>query len=158
MKNVIYSDYIPKRATVSSAGYDIYSVEDITLKPGDWTLIDTGIQFEDTDRFVLASMVGDYDNPSGRPMRSFFVPMQYVGMIFPRSSYGFKYGLRFANSVCIIDQDYRNNILLKVKVDEELELKKGDRFAQMIFVPWLAYSGESKIVSERVGGVGSSGQ
>ena len=158
MKNVIDSDYIPKRATKNSAGYDIYSVESITLKPGEWTLIDTGIQFEDIDRFVNASLVGDYDNPTGRPARTFSVPMQYVGMIFPRSSYGFKYGLRFANSVCIIDQDYRNNILLKVKVDEELELKKGDRFAQMIFLPWLAYSSESEIITERNGGVGSSGQ
>lgn len=157
MKNEIDNEFMPKRATMLSAGYDIYTPEEITLKPGEYTTLDTGIKFEGGDRFVLTSLCYDNDNPQGRPIKQGQVPIQYVGLIFPRSSYGFKYGLRFANSTCIIDQDYRDNIILKMTVDTEVTFSKGERIAQMIFVPWLAYLNEIQPEVRRNGGIGSTG-
>ena len=34
---------IPKRKTTEVAGYDLVSLEDITLKPGEMTIVDTGL-------------------------------------------------------------------------------------------------------------------
>ena len=157
MKNEINNEFMPKRATMLSAGYDIYTPKEITLKPGEYTTLDTGIKFENGDNFVLTSLCYDNDNPHGRPIKQGQITCQYVGLIFPRSSYGFKYGLRFANSTCVIDQDYRDNIILKMTVDEEVTFSKGERIAQMIFIPWLAYLHEIQPEVRRNGGIGSTG-
>ena len=64
-----YDDVVlPKRGTISSAGYDFYSVISVTLKPGERKVIPTGIK-------VLMN-----DN-------------EFLG-IFIRSSLGFKYNVR----------------------------------------------------------------
>lgn len=158
MKNVIDSELIPKRSTRLSAGYDIMCPENLVIKPNEWVTIDTGLVFEDDDLFLNHYVTADLDNIEGRHVRNSSVMYEYVGLIFPRSSYGFKYGMRFANTICVIDQDYRDNILLKVMVDKELKIEKGDRIAQIIFIPWLIYSQE-KIdgIKERSGGIGSTG-
>lgn len=138
MKNVIEPSYVPYRATKESAGYDITLPRDYILTAGKWVEIDTGIRFEDSDKCV-----GTW---------------HFVGMIYPRSSLGFKYGLRFANTTCVIDQDYRDNIKLMVTVDKDVILVKGDRIAQMIFTPYLTLENEKKPTQERCGGIGSTGK
>lgn len=159
MKNIINEEFVPKRATTYSAGYDIYLNENINLKANEYTIIDTGIVFEDDDiLFNLNNEVSKNENGGYNAKQVALHTKNYVGIIFPRSSYGFKYGLRFANSICVIDQDYRDTIKLKVKVDTDVSLNKGDRIAQIIFVNWLILSNEIIPTNLRGGGVGSTGE
>lgn len=164
MKNVINEEFTPRRATQKSAGYDIFVNENITLCPGEYKTLDTGVVFEDND--IMFSMTNTANhiiskkNPKGvfgKFSKKINLQNEYVGLIFPRSSYGFKYGLRFANSICVIDQDYRDTIRLNITVDNTLNLVKGDRIAQIVFVPWLIYGGEIVPEDLRGGGIGSTG-
>ena len=79
-----YEDIIlPKISTKNSAGYDFYSLYDITIKPNERVVIPTGIK------------VCMNEN-------------EFLG-IYIRSSLGFKYNIRMCNQVGIIDADYINN-------------------------------------------------
>lgn len=129
---------LPKRATKGSAGYDFYTPFDIELKPNDTISVPTGIRCKMNENYVL--------------------------MIFPRSSLGFKYRLNLDNTVGIIDSDYYNalnegHIMIKVtnnSLDNKtLILQKGDAFAQGIFVTYgITCDDETNEI--RVGGFGST--
>lgn len=138
---------IPRRATMYSAGYDFHAPHDIKLMPGEWTIVDTGVRFDGTEEVRC---------PMERPELTIFA-RQWAMLIIPRSSYGFKYGLRMRNSVGLIDMDYRDTIKASLTVDEPLIIKKGDRFLQGIIVPFGIFRGEEKPTSERKGGIGSTG-
>ena len=63
------------------------------------------------------------------------IPPGYVGLLFPRSSVS-KTGLRLANSVGVIDADYRGEIFAVFdKRDHGDEYEIGDRVAQLVVVP-----------------------
>lgn len=84
VSNVVESSYddikLPKRATKSSAGYDIFAPYDIVIAPGQSAKIPTGIRvILDDDKFLA---------------------------IYPRSGLGFKYKMQLFNTVGIIDSDY----------------------------------------------------
>lgn len=129
---------LPKRATKGSAGYDFYLPFDLILKPNETILIPTGIRCKMNPNYVL--------------------------MIFPRSSLGFKYRLMLNNTVGIIDSDYYNalnegHIMIKVTnnslENKTLELKKGDAFAQGIFMVYgITCDDETNEI--RTGGFGST--
>ena len=140
---------MPRRAEPGSAGYDFYAPEDIHLEPGKWTFVDTGVRFSGTED-VICPMEG--------PECTLFA-RQWVMMVFPRSGLGFKYGVRFSNTVGIIDQSYRDTIKAKMTCDVECTIKKGERFMQGVIVPFGIFNGEQKpIHEERGGGFGSTGQ
>lgn len=149
---------MPRRATLGSAGYDFYSPEEYKLFPGIWTTIDTGIKFDGTEY--------PYFTHQGRPIPDdgyphtvcVTYPTSWFMAIVPRSGLSFKYGLRIINTVAIIDKDYRDTIKLKVTVEQSYTLKKGERFAQGIFLPFGIMSGEVKPTESRNGGFGSTGQ
>lgn len=110
---------LPHRATSGSAGYDFYSPLDFKLSPGESIKIPTGIRAKIDDGWVLK--------------------------IYPRSGLGFKYRLQLNNTVGIIDSDYYNSdneghIFIKITNDSNegktLEIKKGDAFAQGIFIEY----------------------
>lgn len=110
---------LPKRATKGSAGYDFFSPLDFTLKPGETIKIPTGVCVWMEDGWVLK--------------------------LYPRSGLGFKYRLQMNNTVGIIDSDYyysdnEGHIFIKVTNDSNeektLALKKGEGFAQGIFVEY----------------------
>lgn len=133
-----YDDVIlPKRSTISSAGYDFYSIISFVLKPGERMVIPTGIK---------VSMNKN----------------EYLG-IFIRSSLGFKYDIRMCNQVGIIDADYYNNeeneghifVCLKNEGDRVLEIKKGDRIVHGIFMPFLI-TDDDNATDIRLGGIGST--
>lgn len=133
-----YNDIIlPKRSTKYSAGYDFYSVIDITLNPGERKVIPTGIKCMMEDNEYLA--------------------------IYIRSSLGFKYNIRMCNQVGIIDKDYYGNeendghimVALKNEGDKVLEIKKGDRFVQGIFTPYFI-TDDDMAIGDRIGGIGST--
>lgn len=129
---------LPRRARKGDAGYDMYLPEDLVIKKGQRPMIDTGIILEEGD-----------------------IPEGHFAMIVPRSSTGSKYGLALANTMGIIDQGYRDTIKAKLWLNdpsmEILKLKKGDRFCQMILVPFGIIDSEEPPTEERDGGVGSTG-
>ena len=134
----MYENYsLPKRSTINSAGYDFYSVISFTLNPGERKIIPTGV------RVIMNSD-------------------EYLS-IFIRSSLGFKYNIRMCNQVGIIDADYYNNseneghifVCLMNEGDKVLEIKKGDRIVQGIFMPFLI-TDDDKTTDIRMGGIGST--
>ena len=136
-----YEDIIiPKRSTKFSAGYDFYMPYDLTVKKNEVVLIPTGIK---------AKLNSD----------------EFLG-IYIRSSLGFKYNLRMCNQVGVIDSDYYNNtsneghifVKLKNEGDNDIILKKYDRYVQGIIQKYYIVDNEKEIEDIRVGGIGSSGR
>ena len=147
---------IPVRATRGSAGYDITLPNDITFCPGVFTTLDTGLSFDDKDIITMLDSI--YTSPKSRGLKSILLPSHWVALILPRSSLGFEYGFRFSNTICVIDMDYRDNIILKITVDRELSMKKGERIAQMIILPFGIFADEETPIQKRKGGIGSTGR
>jgi len=91
------------------------------------------------------------------------IPKGYMGLIFPRSSNS-KKGLLLANSVGVIDSQYRGEICCRFKmVDKKaISYSKGDKIAQLIIIPYPKI--ELKVVDELSetergeGGFGSTGK
>ena len=130
---------MPGRATVGSAGYDFFSPLDFVLTPGQTIKIPTGIRARIEDGWVL--------------------------MIFPRSGLGFKYRIQLNNTVGVIDSDYygsdnEGHIFIKITNDSNeektLSLKKGDGYAQGVFLPYGVTS-DDETAAVRNGGFGSTG-
>ena len=129
---------LPKRSTSKSAGYDIKSIEEYTIKPGESKAIKTGLKVCMNDDEVF--------------------------YIFDRSSLGFKYDICLSNCVGVIDSDYYNNedneghfsIKLINHGNKDFEVKIGDRIAQGIFMKYLTVDNEEKITKKRKGGIGST--
>ena len=136
----IYNSILPKRNTKKSAGYDIYSPIDVTVPSHGMVKIPTGIKVMMEDDEILS--------------------------IYPRSSIGFKTGIRLANTVGIVDADYYGNpdneghIFIKLynPTDTAYEIKTGDKIAQGIFTKYLIVDDEEEIKTERSGGLGSTGK
>ena len=139
---VDYSEIqIPKRSTKGSAGYDFVSTVDLSLAPGETALVRTGICCEIQEGWFL--------------------------LLAPRSGLGFKFRMQLDNTVGIIDQDYYGNpdnfghIMVKVTNDgksgKTLNIKKGEKFVQGIFLPYGLAEGDDTN-SERLGGFGSTGK
>lgn len=130
---------LPCRATKGSAGYDFFSPFTFKLKPGQTIKIPTGVKCR--------------------------LEMGRVLMLYPRSSYGFKYRMQLDNTVGIVDQDYYNNpnneghIFIKVTNDSKngktLEVNRGDAFAQGI-ISCFDITVDDSVTTSRVGGIGST--
>ena len=129
---------LPRRATSGSAGYDFFACADVELKPGETVKMPIGIRVKIDDGWVLK--------------------------IYPRSGLGFKYRLQLNNTVGIIDSDYYNSdneghIFIKITNDSNegktLFLKKGDGFAQGIFVEY-GITFDDDVSEIRNGGFGST--
>ncbi len=138
-----YGDYeniiIPRRSTTYSAGYDFFSTCDIDVKAGETYVIPSGIKVK-------------FDYVS-----------QYLA-IFPRSSLGFKYGMKLSNTIPVIDNDYYGNenneghILISFSSDKDFKIKKGDKFCQGIVMMFEVLNGEIPPTRTRTGGIGSTGK
>ena len=105
---------LPTRGSAEAAGYDLYSIDTISIAPGETKLIHTGLAIEITQNF-------------------------WAG-IYARSGLATKKGLRPANCVGVIDSDYRGEIMVALYNDSfsyQL-IEAGDRIAQLVFHP-LAY-------------------
>jgi len=137
----LYNLYeLPKRSTKKSAGYDICSLIEYNLIPGDSIFIPTGLKCSLPDDEML--------------------------MIASRSSFGYKYNVRLVNGVGIIDADYYNNesneghfsVKLQNHGQEDLKINIGDRVAQGIFLKYYTTDDEEEIKTKRKGGIGSTGK
>lgn len=129
---------MPARATKGSAGYDFKAPCDIVLKPQETITIPTGIRAK--------------------------IDVDWVLMLFPRSSLGFKYRMQLNNTVGIIDSDYQNadnegHIFAKITNDSKdgrtVEVKAGQGFIQGIFLPY-GLAEEEEVLTDRTGGIGST--
>lgn len=107
---------IPNYATDGSAGFDFVATEDITIMPGEVTLIKTGLSFE--------------------------IPKGYELQIRPRSGMSLNTKLRISNSPGTIDSDYRGEVaIIMENIDSrglvyyKCYIKKGDRVAQGVICP-----------------------
>lgn len=131
---------MPRRATAGSAGYDFYAPIDFTLEPGETIKIPTGVRAKIDEGWVL--------------------------MILPRSGQGFKFRVQLYNTAGVIDSDYfgaanEGHIFVKlINANHEgktLSVKKGEAFAQGIFLPFgITVDDEADAV--RTGGFGSTSQ
>ena len=88
----------------------------------------------------------------------------YVLKLYPRSGLGFKYYTRIANTIGVIDSDYyfsdnEGHIFVKLRNegDKDLNIKQGEAFCQMIFMPFLLVDGDDfENGNNRNGGFGST--
>jgi len=89
-----------------------------------------------------------------------------VGLL-PRSSIGYKTGLRLSNSRGVIDEQYRDELMILYDniSDSDYQIKAGDRIAQMFVQPTYRFNGVltsktdfDKIEGNRGGGLGSTGK
>ena len=130
---------IPTQGSKYAAGYDLYAAIDtpITIKSGETVKIGTGLAFE--------------------------LPEGFFAGIFARSGLATKQGLRPANCVGVVDQDYRGEVIVAIHNDSNRDtvIAPGDRIAQMILLPYQSMEFiEVSDLSETDrgdGGFGSSG-
>ena len=132
---------LPKRGTSESAGYDFHIPYHLDMKYNMNQLLPTGIR-----------LVADK------------LDMNYVMLLFPRSSVGFKKGLMLTNTCGVIDKDYykadnEGHILISFSevVRKDVVFEQGDRVVQGLIVPNLIVSNDSA-EEERTGGLGSTGK
>ena len=109
----------PEYATPGSAAVDLRAAleEDavLTLAPGERAMIPTGISIAPETRDVVAIVAG-------------------------RSGLGIKSGVTLSNCIGVIDNDYRGEICVGLinHGDKPFEVRRGDRIAQLMFMPVYA--------------------
>ena len=129
---------LPAYAHPGDAGADLVTAVDVTLRPGERALVPTGIAMA--------------------------VPAGYVALVHPRSGLAARHGLSIVNTPGTIDAGYRGEVkVLLVNHDpgEPIELRRGDRVAQLVFqrVEQAAFA-EVEVLPDSVrgdGGYGSTG-
>ena len=149
--------FMPRRATKGSCAYDFFAPRAYDLGPDEWTAIDTGVRFTGKE-YVLQGMWTKMAPNIPEADKAPFLPIGWYMMIVPRSGLAFKYGLKLINTVGIIDQDYRDNIVVKVKTEVPYRLEAGERFVQGIFMPFCVLYDELEPQGVRKGGFGSTGK
>ena len=128
---------IPEFKTAGSAGMDITSIEDVTLNPGQFKIVKTG----------LACAIEE----------------GYEVQIRPRSGMACKYGITVINTPGTIDSDYRGEIgvgLINLS-QEPFNVEKGMRIAQLVVnkveQPQIEVVEELDETERGAGGFGSTG-
>ena len=121
---------LPAYAHPGDAGADLVTAVDVTLRPGERALVPTGIAMA--------------------------VPEGYVALVHPRSGLAARHGLSIVNTPGTIDAGYRGEVkVLLVNLDpaEPIELRRGDRVAQLVFqrVEQAAFT-EVEVLPESVRG------
>ena len=100
---------LPSYAHPGDAGADLRSRVDVTLKPGQRTLVTTGVAIA--------------------------LPEGYAGFTHPRSGLAARHGVTIVNAPGTIDAGYRGEILVNlVNLDPAVpfEVHRGDRIAQLV--------------------------
>lgn len=131
----------PTRGSSQAAGYDLHAdlegASHIVLAPGEYRKISTGIAIA--------------------------LPERTFGAIYPRSGMATKRGLVLANTVGIIDSDYRGPIIVALKntSNEVQVVEHKERIAQLVVTPYLpVFFNEVNSIgttARGTGGFGSSG-
>jgi dUTP diphosphatase len=101
----------PERAHVGDAGYDLRSVDEVSLPPGGRALIRTGI--------------------------SVAIPEGYAGLVLPRSGLAMRHGVAPVNTPGLIDSGYRGEIMVPLinhDHEESFRIERDMRVAQLVLV------------------------
>lgn len=126
----------PHIGSESAAGADLKMNTTMDVHPDSYFTVDTGLAVE--------------------------IPPGYFGLVVPRSSMGLK-GLMLRNTCGVIDSDYRGEIKLAFehRGDRSILLRKGERVAQLILVPYVQpkfiYVEALESTERGSGGFGSTG-
>lgn len=125
-------EFLPKRATNGSAGYDFVAPYNVSVPPNGVATIYTDI-------------------------RAYMLPDEVL-KIYPRSSMAIKRGVTLLNDVAIIDSDFKDEIVLALHNNSTIPvaIKKGEKIAQGIFQKYLTCGDEPSVA--RNGGIGSTGK
>ena len=103
----------PKKHSKEAAGIDLFSTLEnpVVINPEETKKITTG--------FSVA------------------IPNGYVGLVFARSSLGFKFQCTLTNGVGVIDSDYRGDIGVSITNlgKEPKIIEPGERVAQLVILP-----------------------
>ncbi len=131
---------LPTRAHATDAGLDLKAKESVSLLIGVIEKVDTGVSVQ--------------------------IPKGLVGLVFPRSSMG-KKGIVLANTVGVIDSDYRGKLILMLKNTSgvQYEIQAGDRIGQLVLMPiitpnlqlWEGAEDDWIDTDRGTGGFGSTG-
>lgn len=139
IKKISSKAIIPTYGSENAAGMDMYSIDTVTIEPGQTVMVHTGICME--------------------------IPDGYYGALFPRSGLATKRGLRLANCVGVIDSDYRGEIIAALYNDSVVpqEIREGDRIAQLIISPYVRPDTLNEVddltdTDRGVGGFGHTGR
>jgi dUTP pyrophosphatase len=103
---------LPERAHPGDAGFDLRSVVDVEVGPGERAMVPTGVAVA--------------------------IPEGHTGLVLPRSGLASRYGLTMANAPGLIDAGYRGEVICAVvNLDREtpVKLSRGERIAQLVIVP-----------------------
>ena len=102
---------IPKAAKVGDVAFDLYSVIDYEIKPGERYAIPTGIALE--------------------------IPPGYEGQVRPRSGLALKEGITVLNAPGTIDSGYRGEVktIMINHGDTPFQITKGMRISQLAIRP-----------------------
>lgn len=132
---------MPSYATPGSAGLDLRAClnEPLTLQPGAWQLVPTGMAMHLRD-------------PA------------YAALILPRSGLGHKHGIVLGNLVGLIDSDYQGQLMVSAwnRSAQAFTIEPMERIAQLVIVPVV--QARFNLVDEFVasqrgeGGYGSTGK
>lgn len=128
---------IPFQAHEGDAGMDLFSIEEVVIKPMERTLIHTGIKIQ--------------------------LPKNTEAQIRPRSGLALKNGITVLNTPGTIDEGYRGEIgiILINLSDTEFKVEVGMKIAQMVIKPTLTLDVEEVIelteTTRGEGGFGSTG-
>ena len=129
---------LPERAHPNDAGFDLRSIEDVEVGPGERAMVRTGLAVA--------------------------IPDGHAGLVLPRSGLASKHGLTLANAPGLIDTGYRGEVICSVvNLDphESVKIARGDRIAQLVVVevPDLrpGWVDELPPSSRGEGGFGSTG-
>ena len=128
---------VPTRAHQIDAGLDLYALEDVVVPYQAQAVVRTGVAVA--------------------------IPENVVGLVYVRSSIGFKHNVTLSNSVGVIDSTYRGEVKVALSnhSTSPFVVKKGDRIAQLVLTPiLLATPIEVDELDETVrgeGGIGSTG-
>ena len=108
---------LPTRGSEYAAGWDLYANidEPITIQPNKLIKISSGIAIE--------------------------LPINTFGGVFARSGLATKKGLRPANCVGVVDEDYRGPVIVPLYNDSEepVTIEPNERIAQLIVLPYINF-------------------
>jgi dUTP pyrophosphatase len=100
---------VPRYQHQGDAGLDLASRVDLTLQPGERSMVPTGIAVA--------------------------IPRGYAGFVLPRSGLASRHGISLVNSPGLIDAGYRGEVIVvMINTDshEPFQIKRGDRIAQLV--------------------------
>lgn len=100
---------LPQRAHPDDAGIDLYARGEVTLAPGERTLVATGVAVA--------------------------LPPGTVGLLHPRSGLALRHGVGMVNAPGTVDPGYRGElkvVLINLDPQQPVSLQRGDRIAQLV--------------------------